>query len=381
VRANYLAAGAVEVAVDTQDDGLLDAVAQQWRNTQARRTYVTGGQGSQHQDEGFGEDFMLPPDRAYSETCAAVASTMVSWRLLLQTGEPQYADAMERTLYNVIATSPADDGRSFFYANTLHQRVPGELADPDVASARARSSLRAPWFGVSCCLPNVARTLASLATYLVTADDGGVQIHQYAQMRIDTMIGDRALRLEVETDYPSSGRVVVRVVEAPEEGWRLGLRVPGWATGGTLSVAGGPAEPVQSGTVSVAAPTTPGAEVVLDLDLAPRFLRADPRVDAVRGCVAVQRGPEVWCVESVDLPEASDVARVRVDAAVPPRHEDGRVVVRVRLQDGDPDEDWPFAERSDAEPPSGREAEVRLVPYHRWARRGPSTMRVWIPEA
>ncbi|WP_433824972.1 beta-L-arabinofuranosidase domain-containing protein [Actinoplanes sp. CA-015351] len=73
VRAVYLASGAVDVAVETGDDELLDAVARQWRNTVARRTYLTGGFGSRHQDEAFGDDFVLPPDRAYSETCAGSA--------------------------------------------------------------------------------------------------------------------------------------------------------------------------------------------------------------------------------------------------------------------------------------------------------------------
>ena len=58
---------------------------------------------------------------------------------------------------------PALDGSGFFYANPLHQRVPGEAPDPDAESPRAASSLRAPWFHVSCCPTNVARTLASLA--------------------------------------------------------------------------------------------------------------------------------------------------------------------------------------------------------------------------
>lgn len=386
VRANYLAAGAVDVAVDTDDEGLLEAVARQWRNTRARRTYITGGQGSQHQDEGFGEDFMLPPDRAYSETCAAIASNMVSWRLLLETGEPQYADAMERTLYNVVATSPAEDGRSWYYANTLHQRVPGEQPDLDAASARATSSLRAPWFHVSCCLPNVARTLASLAAYLVTADDEGIQIHQYAPMQIDTVIGGgRPVRLEVETDYPRSGRVVVRVLEAPTEGWRLSLRIPQWSRAGSIAVGGAATVPVQPGLVTVDAPVGAGDEIVLELDMAPHFLRADPRIDAVRGCVAVERGPEIWCLESVDLPVndgKTDVSRVCVDSSVAPRFDGSRVVVSGHLLLGDPDEDWPYDDREvSGGQRIGEMADLQLVPYHGWARRGPSTMRVWIPHA
>ena len=106
VRANYLAAGAADVAIETGDDELLRALDRQWETTVERRTYVTGGQGSHHQDEAFGEDWELPTDRAYSETCAGVASVMFSWRLLLAQGDPRYADLIERTLFNVVETSP-----------------------------------------------------------------------------------------------------------------------------------------------------------------------------------------------------------------------------------------------------------------------------------
>jgi uncharacterized protein len=114
VRALYLAAAAVDVAVETGDAALLEAIIAQWERTVARRTYLTGGMGSHHDGEKFGEDFVLPPDRAYSETCAGIASVMLSWRLLLATGEPRFADLAERTLFNVVATSPAPDGRAFF---------------------------------------------------------------------------------------------------------------------------------------------------------------------------------------------------------------------------------------------------------------------------
>ncbi len=86
VRALYLAAGAVDVAVETGDAELLRSVETQWANTVAKRTYLTGAMGAHHQDEAFGADFELPPDREYGETCAAIASNMLSWRLLLETG-------------------------------------------------------------------------------------------------------------------------------------------------------------------------------------------------------------------------------------------------------------------------------------------------------
>src|SRR5690606_18930826 len=164
---------------------LLDAVERQWTRSVERRTYVTGGMGSRHQDEGFGDDWELPPDRAYCETCAGVASVMVSWRLLLATGDVRYADLIERTLYNVVATSPRADGRAFFYANPLQQREPGADVRPDEVNPRAEGGARAPWFDVSCCPTNVARTLASWQAYAALVDDDGhgdaaVTLAQYA---------------------------------------------------------------------------------------------------------------------------------------------------------------------------------------------------------
>lgn len=402
VRANYLAAGAVDVAVETGDTGLLDAVAGQWARAQARRTYVTGGQGSHHQDEAFGDDWVLPPDRAYSETCASVGSVMVSWRLLLARGGAEHADAIERALTNVVATSPAHDGRSFFYANTLHQRVPAEHVDTDVVSKRAEASLRAPWFEVSCCPPNVARTFASLAAYVATVDDGGVQLHQYApaEIRAELPSGER-VGLDVVTDYPAAGRVEVRVVAAPTGDWTLTLRVPAWSSSARVRVDDGAVREVGPGLVGVAGPRT-GGVVVLDLDVAPRFVVPDPHIDAVRGCVAVQRGPEVLCLESVDLAavglgSAGDglagggadggVDDIVVDASVPPWEVDGVVYVRAgRRGAGAADSGdtgavgWPYAGAADVDPAPGPELhDVPLVAYHDWANRGPATMRVWLP--
>src|SRR5690606_22638261 len=124
VRALYLACGAVDVAVETGDEELLKAVESQWERTVARRSHPTGGMGSRHAGESCGDDYELPPDRAYSETCAGIASIMLSHRLLLATGDARYADLAERTLHNVLATGVALDGRSFSYVNPLAVRVP-----------------------------------------------------------------------------------------------------------------------------------------------------------------------------------------------------------------------------------------------------------------
>jgi uncharacterized protein len=383
VRATYLAAGTVDLAVETGDEELLDVVSRQWAAAVARRTYLTGGMGSHHEDEAFGDDFVLPSDRAYSETCAGVGSIMLSWRLLLARGLPQYADLIERTLYNVVATSPSWDGQRFFYANTLHQREPGVVADPDSdgAMGRAGSTLRAPWFDVSCCPPNVARMLASLGGYLATVDADGLQIHQYAPSEIRTHLPDgRHVEVDIETAYPQSGTVRVRVKGDERRPWTLTLRVPSWATGAQVTV-DGETRPVATGTVTVTRTFGIDDVVELELPVAPRFTRPDSRIDAVRGCVAVERGPEVLCIESLDVPELDSLDALRIDTAAALIEDSGTVVARGVVTDvAEPG--WPYSEPGIERPtggPPGRSVVVVMRPYHDWANRGPSTMRVWVP--
>ncbi|PWU48787.1 hypothetical protein DLE60_10780 [Micromonospora globispora] len=392
VRANYLAAGAVDVAVETGDDDLLSALVTQWDNTVARRTYITGGQGSHHQDEAFGEDWVLPPDRAYSETCASIASIMFSWRLLLARGATQYGDLIERTLYNVVATSPSASGTAFYYANTLHQRTPGAVPDPDTASLRAESSLRAPWFGVSCCPPNVARTFASLDALVATADAQGLQLHQFASCSIQTRLDNGELvALDVQTDYPRSGCVRLTATRDAADPWTLSIRVPQWADGTELVVTTAAGEVITTeankGWATVRRAFHTGDVVELVLPMRPRLTHPDPSIDAVRGCVAVERGPEVYCLESIDLDLAShgtvsDVADIRIDVAAPVDDRNGQPLVRLVAAAAEPGRGlaWPYAEHS-LEPAPSVSIDVPLIPYHDWAERGRSTMRVWLPMA
>ncbi|HET7503965.1 MAG TPA: beta-L-arabinofuranosidase domain-containing protein [Kofleriaceae bacterium] len=387
VRALYLASGAVDVAIETGDDALLDAVIAQWQHTIAARTYLTGGMGARQEGEQFGDDFELPPDGAYAETCAGIASVMLAWRLLLATGEARFAELAERTLHNVIAGAVAADGRAFFYVNLLQQRVAGPPPDPDALSLRAATGLRAPWFEVSCCPTNLARTLASLGGYTATADAAGVRLELLTGAELHTVLpGGRRVGLRVATDYPWRGQVRVQVTESSAAPWQIGLRVPSWADGATLLVEG-QRQPVPPGQYAHAERAwRPGDELVLELPVAPRWTFPDPRIDAVRGTVAVERGPLVYCVESVDLPSGLDLDRVAVDTGAPPVDAAAAApgtpqAVHVRAApavEGDAPT-WPYASERPA-PSSAPPAPLRLVPFYARANRGPAAMRVFLPE-
>lgn len=387
VRALYLASGTLDVAVETGDQELLRAVQAQLARTVSRRTYLTGGMGAHHEGESFGEDYELPPDRAYAETCAGVAAVQASHRLLLATGGPGHADLEERILYNLISAAVAPDGKAFFYTNTLQLRTPGEEPDPGTLAPRAASGMRAPWFFVSCCPTNIARTLASLGGYVATVDDRGLQLHHFAEGAVRTQLSDGTpVAVEVVTDYPDDGVVRVRVTEGPDRPWALTLRVPAWASGASVRLPGGEERPVEPGYEVLERGWRPGDELELRLPVRARWTWPHPRVDAVRGQVAVERGPLVYCLESADL--GADVATARVLTDADPVEQGGDVHVPVRVVDpGHPS--WPYGEPvsgsttdEEASPAATEEVRLtRLVPYHQWGNRGPGTMRVWMPVA
>jgi hypothetical protein len=375
VRALYLAAGAFDVATESGDDELAAAVRRQWANGVARRTYITGGVGSHHQDEAFGDDFELPADRAYAETCAGIASVMLSWRLLLATGEDKYADLIERTLLNNVLTSPRADGRAFFYTNTLHQRSPGPLPSEDHVSPRAESGLRAPWFEVSCCPTNVARMLASVGLYFATASDDGVQLHQYGDYRVSVALAGGKLTLQVTSGYPFGGTVSVKIIEAPAQEVTLRLRVPGWAHG--MAVLSEDPSRQTRDHAQIRRVFQAGDSVEIAFPARARVMYADPRIDAVRGTFAVERGPLVLVLESHDLPAGWSVNEITADpGSIANDGDDTAIDVYHHSRDVD---EWPYS----PEPGGGKgeRARAQLIPYHQWANRGPGTMRAWLPLA
>jgi len=360
VRQLYLDSGAVDVAVELGDEDLLAAVRRRWADLIRTRTYLTGGMGSRHKDEAFGDPFELPPDRAYTETCAAIAAVMLAWRLLLATGDVQYADAVERIVYNGVLPGLSLDGTGFFYTNPLQRRT-------HRAWEPAGDAGRRPWYPCACCPPNLMRTLSSWPQYLATADDDGVQLHQYATADVTAETGQGTVRLSVETDYPWDGAVAVRVQDAPEGPWTLSLRVPEWCGSASLRLDDEAPVPLPAGRHDCHRQWAPGDTVVLTLDLPVRVSEPHPRVDAVRGCAAVERGPLVYCLESVDLPDGTELEELRWDATRAPAElarADGDPVVRVAV------------------PLAGDDVAgltVAAVPYYAWANRGMGGMRVWIP--
>jgi DUF1680 family protein len=237
--------------------------------------------------------------------------------------------------------------------------------------------VRAPWFDVSCCPTNLARTLASWQAYAASVEGDTVSLLQYANGDMRIALGDsEELALRVTTEYPHEGTIRIEVLEAPERPIALRLRVPHWAVGARLANAAG-ARAVAPGWAQDT--LRQGEVIVLKLPVEPRFTWPDERIDAVRGCVAVERGPLVLCAESTDLPDAEVIETFRVDPSIPPLADgDGAIVQATTAAATNTPGALPYGpnpRRVDA----AATLELGLIPYHRWAQDGPTAMRVFLP--
>lgn len=384
VRGLYLIAGILDVGAELGEAELLEVGEAQYRDALARKTYIHGGMGSRHLGESVGDAYELPSDRAYAETCASVASIQVAHRLLLLTGDKFYADIIERTLYNSVLSSPSLDGKSFFYVNTLHRRRFGVEPEEGAPSLRRTDGRRASWFTTSCCPTNVARLLASLGSYIGAKSDAAIALYQYASGRFQGELAGSHVSFAIDTKYPASELVTLVIEEPGAAPWSLHLRVPAWCEGATLTVNGTQVEGWHGGQ-PLTRSWSRGDTVQLALPMPPRFTYPDARVDHARNSVAVERGPLVYALESVDQEPGLDLDLVRLSTENEPRLVNDAeapgnlpVVELVGAVMELPPQSWPYGGASHSH--SERPIPLTLIPYFTWANREASTMRVWIPK-
>jgi DUF1680 family protein len=368
VRAAYLLSGATDVAAETRDPALLKMINRVWRNTTGRNMYITGGIGPSASNEGFTHDYDLPNLTAYQETCASVALAQWNHRLALLYGDARFADVFERSLYNGVLAGVSLDGKRFFYVNPLE--------------SEGRHH-RSPWFGCACCPPNVARTLASLGGYAYAASDDALWVNLYIQGSAIAAVSGRKLTLNVETDYPWDGKVVLRPQVDQTSKFALHLRIPAWCQGASVSVNGETvAQPtIDRGYIVLQREWKDGDAVELNLPMPVQRIAANPNIQADAGQLAIQRGPLVYCLEACDQgePLANLVlprgAELKAEKA---KDQLGGVVVVKGFAETAPEQDWKDA-LYQAVPPSSR-VPITAIPYYAWDNRKAGPMKVWLPQ-
>lgn len=295
VRAVYLYSAMADIAGEYGDEELLGCCEDLWNNIVEKRMYITGSIGSSGYLERFTTDYDLPNVGNYSESCASVGLMMFGLRMAQITRDASYMDIVERALYNTVLAGIAMDGKSFFYVNPLEVWPPACMENTSLAHVKP---VRQKWFGVACCPPNIARTLASLGKYIYGADEDTLYINLFAAGEVCTEVGKHKVKLEVETDFPTDGHVTIHIKEW-QKGCRLAIRIPSYAEKAAVRGSEGKAVGGRMEKGYFYLEPTEG-ELQIDFEMKTYFMHANGQVRADAGRVCLMRGPLVYTFEEAD---------------------------------------------------------------------------------
>jgi len=396
VRANYLFAGVADAYAETGDKTLLSTLDVMWDDVVNHKMYITGGCGAlydgvsvdgtsykpdtvQKIHQAYGKDYQLPNLSAHNETCANIGNVLWNWRMLEVTGDAKYADVVELALYNSVLSGISLDGNKFFYTNPL-------AASQDFPYKLRWNGGRVPYIALSnCCPPNVVRTIAEVNNYMYSIADDGLYLNMYGGNKLTTHLKDGAvLSIEQQSNYPWDGNIAINISQAPAKETALHFRIPGWCKNAKLNINGKSAGiALHSGQYeAINRIWKAGDKIELVLDMPATLVGSNPLVEETRNQVAVKRGPIVYCLESIDMPEGkvSDVSIPYNIKLVPKRMkvDIGNVMSLEGTASIAPHQDWNDTLYKEISA-NQKSIKIKLIPYYAWANRGQSDMSVWLP--
>lgn len=378
VRAVYMYCAMADLAYEYKDEELLNSCKALWNNIVEKRMYITGSIGSSGILERFTADYDLPNDINYSETCASIGLALFGLRMAKITKESKYIDIVERALYNTVLSGIALDGKSFFYVNPL------EVWPENCLSRTSREHVKAvrqKWFGVACCPPNIARTLASIGQYLYMVDKNNIYINLFAANESKVNLEDSIVKVVMESNFPNENTINIKANGEGEKVYNFFIRIPQYAEHYTVLVNGEEILlNVENGYAKVE--NLKGEnDIKISFDAKARFVYSNAEVRADAYKVALMKGPLVYCLEEKD--NGNNLAAVSVDTYVEPVEERSQLfgdITIVELQGKRIIKEKLSNELYTFKRPSVENIKLKAVPYCYWGNRKYGEMTVWIKE-
>jgi DUF1680 family protein len=380
VRAVYMYSAMADIAAHTHDITLYEACKRLWSNMVHKQMYITGGIGSTHHGEAFSFDYDLPNDTVYAETCASIGLIFFARRMLQIEASNEYADVMERALYNTVISGISLDGKHYFYVNPLEVWPKASELNPGKHHVKP---VRQKWFGCSCCPPNVARLIASLGEYMCSTNENILYTHLYIAGKVNVEIAGHQVTLIQETDYPRSGNIKFKIKTEKEKNFTLALRIPGWCEHAKLRINGEDINLISlmdNGYALIDRRWKENDSVELLLSMTCKLIEAHPQVRANAGKAAIQRGPHVYCLEEIDNSSPLSSITISADSELVETFDPdllGGTVVIAGDAILEEEADWK-GELYRPYQPGKVKTSFKAIPYYLWGNRKPGEMAVWI---
>jgi len=225
-----------------------------------------------------GAEKQAHPYRHLQETCVVTTWMRFAEKLLAITGNPKYADELEKAFYNI-------------YLAALNKTADEFAAYTPLNGYRSRGHHHCDMH-TNCCNANGPRGFLAFIRALFQAEDDTAIMNFYAsgKQRITLPKSGHKVIFDTYTLYPKTGsvRIVNHTVDPGE--FTLALRIPAWSVRTTVKVNGQAVPDVKAGTYcKITRLWKISDTVTVDFDMAVQVHRLDRFVAFSRGPIALAR--------------------------------------------------------------------------------------------
>ena len=382
VRATYMYSAITDIVALFNDSEYGSAINRIWNNIVSKKMYITGGIGSRSHEfgESFWDEYKLPNFEAYNETCAAIGNIFWNHRLFLLHGEAKYIDVLERTLYNGFLSGISMDGKKFFYSNPL---------------ASKGNRIRKSWWLCPCCPTNIVRFIPQIQNYIYAVEKDTIFVNLFIESEAIFSFEDNTeVSFIQETNYPWDGSVKFTLGLPQIKEFIIAIRIPGWAQNKpvpsdlyyylkprdfkiSLKINKKPINfQIDNGFAKIQCTWKDKDVIELNIPMPIRRVLSHTNVENNTDKVAIERGPIVYCIESVDN-EAESIFNIILPNETVLKAEyrnemlNGSAVITSELSYCEKDKNGVSKMR--------KKHNFLAIPYYAWAHRGKSEMTVWMP--
>ena len=376
VRATYLYSAMADLSMEGNDRKYIPSLNSIWDDIVGKKIYITGGIGTkQFHDEGFGSAYLLPNDQAYCETCSGIGFTFWNRRMSMLTGDAKFADMAELTMYNAALAGISLSGDKYFYTNPLESK--GKAA-------------RELWDDPPCCPTNIIRFLPEIGSTIYAKTDEAIYINQFIGNKAKILMGNQQITLNMETEYPWDGKIMLHVDPQAPIDLSLHIRIPGWArneliTGGLYSyVANQIVSKVvvikvngssitnfkmEKGYAVIQRKWKKDDKIEVELPMQVRLIEGNIKIVDTHDKIVISRGPLVYCVEETDNNnyfKTDDKAYMLPTGLSMEYKKDllnGVVIIHGAVSSTN----------------NNKEINITAIPYYVWCNREQGQMKVWLP--
>ena len=171
------------------------------------------------------------------ETCDITDYTWSLGYFLTVTGEAEWADRIERAIFNAAPGAVTANFDAVQYFSSVNQVICTGNSDNNKFKRGSTWMAYRPTHETECCAGNMHRMMPNFASRLwMRGKDEAIVAAMYAPSEIDFKVGETQCHITEETYYPFSGEITFRFSLPETTHFPFVFRIPGWCKEGTLSI-------------------------------------------------------------------------------------------------------------------------------------------------